>query len=400
MNVCAQPPRPEVLSLFNARIVLPDGVIERGALRLAGGRIERIEPDTTDPSGPAIDCAGEVLMPGIVDIHTDHFERHAFPRPHVAWEALSAALAHDAVVIGAGITTVFDSVSVGAVEADEARRGMLAPLLDALETGHAAGVFRADHRIHLRCEVADVETPDLLEVALSRAAVDVASVMDHTPGTRQTADLGHYVERRALATGRPRALVAREVDDTRERLGGVVARVRPRVVATLAARTSGSDGARPMTLLSHDDASAADIAEARADGLTVAEFPTTLEAARAARACGMTVVAGAPNVIRGGSQSGNVAAVDLVRHGLVDVLASDYVPRALLEAVFTLAGDQALGVTLPQAVQMATLAPARATGLDDRGAIAVGWRADLVRVGFVAGTPFVRAAWRDGARVA
>ncbi|MEM8664444.1 MAG: alpha-D-ribose 1-methylphosphonate 5-triphosphate diphosphatase, partial [Pseudomonadota bacterium] len=267
---------------------------------------------------------------------------------------------------------------------------LLMRLLDAIVSGSAAGIFKADHLVHLRCEVGDEATPAFLATALAQGSVAVASVMDHTPGGRQTHDLEGHIRRRAEALGRSVADERADIEAIQAKLEGVAERVRPQVVAQL------QSGAMP--LMSHDDATARDVDQARDEGIAICEFPTTMEAGRAARAAGMTVVAGAPNYVRGGSQSGNVAVADLLRAGLVDILASDYVPRSILDAVFALGEDDTIAIDLPAAVKMATLSPARAVGLADRGAIAVGQRADLVRVG-MAGKPFVKSVWRAGNRV-
>ncbi len=382
--------RRESLSFANANLVLPDGVAARGTLVLAGAAIEAVEPEAA-PDG-AIDCGGDFLMPGIVDVHTDHFEKHVYPRSHVRWQALPAALAHDAQMIGGGITTVFDSLCVGIAGTESHRREILTPMIEALEAGAAGDMFKAEHFVHLRCETADEATIALLGEHIGRKMVRLASVMDHTPGVKQSRDLEGYIGRRIAATGWERPVVEAELAEILERLSGVVERVRHEVVGLL--KKTG------LTLMSHDDVTAAHIAEAKADGVSVAEFPTTLEAARAARAAGLAIVAGAPNYVRGGSQSDNIAASALLAEDLVDILASDYVPRAILDSVFLIAGNPALPHGLADAVRLATLNPARATGLADRGALAPGQRADILRVGLVDGQPFVRAAWRAGARVA
>ena len=151
------------------------------------------------------------------------------------------------------------------------------------------------------------------------------------------------------------------------------------------------------TLASHDDTTAAHVATSAAHGITVAEFPTTHEAAAACRAYGIAVIMGAPNLIRGGSHSGNVAAADLADSGLLDILSSDYVPAALLQGAVALGlrwGDMARGIAT------VTDAPARAAGLTDRGRLAPGLRADLLRFRLVAGMPVTRELWVQGRRVA
>jgi len=156
--------------------------------------------------------------------------------------------------------------------------------------------------------------------------------------------------------------------------------------------------ARALPLASHDDATTAHVQEAVRNGMTIAEFPTTWEAAEASRDAGLAVLVGAPNLVLGGSHSGNIAAIDLIRAGQADILSSDYVPASLMEGVFKLPDSDA-GIDLPHAVRLASLNPARAVGLGDRGEIATDRRADLVRVRMLGDAPVVRAVWREGARV-
>ena len=153
-----------------------------------------------------------------------------------------------------------------------------------------------------------------------------------------------------------------------------------------------------VALASHDDRTEAEIAENAQEGIRISEFPVTMTAARAAKATGMEVIAGAPNIVRGGSHSGNVAAADLVRAGTVDAFASDFVPASLVAAAFLCAADT--GIALADAVALVTERPARMAGLTDRGRLEAGGRADLVRVRVHDGLPVVREVWRSGKRVA
>lgn len=376
--------------LANARLVLDGGVV-LGRLAIDQGRIVDVAEGAAVAKG-AIDCGGDFVMPGIVDIHTDHFEKHVFPRSHVRWDMLSAAMAHDAQVIGGGITTVFDSLCVGTAWRDVERREILVPMIEALEAAETAGMLRAEHLVHLRCEVIDDAAPELAELTIGRPLVRIVSVMDHTPGDRQTRDVEAYIRRNMKYSGRTREIIEAEMSAVVANSGLVADVVRAKVVALT--REHG------LPMLSHDDTTAAHVAQARREGATIAEFPTTLEAARAAREHGMTIVAGAPNYLRGGSQAGNVAVSALLAEGLVDILASDYVPRSILEAVFRIAEDPDIPAELPDAVAMAAARPAEAAGLQDRGRLESGKRADLLRVRLTGGLPVVRAAWRDGRQVA
>lgn len=377
----------EDLVLANARIVLDDAVMA-GSVLVRDGRIASVDAGGTAVVG-AVDLDGDFLLPGLVDCHTDHLEKHVFPRAHVRWDMMRAVMAHDAQIIGGGVTTVFDSLCVGATVKNPERREILKPMIDALEFASAQGMLRAEHFVHLRCEITDDMTTELTANNVGRDIVRVVSVMEHVPGKRQSRDLGHYVERRMMESGKDRAVVERETAELLESLEAGSDRVRAEVIA-LAHRNG-------LPLFSHDDTTQEHIAMALAEGIRVAEFPVSLEAARAARQAGMLNVAGAPNMLRGGSQSGNVAVADLLAEGLVDILASDYVPRSMIDCAFLMAGE---GVTsLPEAVRMVTSASARACGLMDRGEILPGLKADLIRVHVAGDFPVVRTAWRDGVRV-
>ena len=374
----------------NARIVTADRVFI-GCLKVDYGRIDEIGEH--DSRGAGIDFQGDYLLPGLIELHTDHLESHYFPRRAVTWHAGSAVLAYDAQIAAAGITTVFDSLRVGVDEFDVgAQLGDEAALLaEAIRRAADADLLRADHLTHLRCEVAAPNVVDSLHAVLASHSAQLISLMDHSPGQRQYRDLEKYFIYYSGKSGRSRADLA-EVAGERQRIGGIRAlENRPRIVEIAKARG--------IVLASHDDTTAEEVALARCDGVTIAEFPTTLEAASASRAAGMATVMGAPNVVRGGSHSGNASARELAEAGQLDILSSDYVPAALLMAAFRLADAPAVG-GLAGAMRLVSKAPAEATGLKDRGEIAVGRRADLLRVAMHDGEPVVRAVWREGRRVA
>lgn len=376
--------------LANAEVVLPDRVL-RGRVAVAGGLIVAVEEGGAVPRG-ALDLGGDLLMPGLVELHTDNLERHIEPRPHVDWPHGPAILAHDAELAACGITTVFDALRVGIVRDGGlmGERTYARGVASGIAALREASGLRIDHRLHLRAELCSETLEEELEGFSAADGVGLVSLMDHTPGERQFRDLGQlraWARRKAGFT--EEGFLARVVRDRalRGRVGD-----RHQAAAVAAARRLGA------ALASHDDTDAGHVAASAALGATVAEFPTTLEAARACRAAGIAVMMGAPNLIRGASHSGNVAAEDLARGGLLDVVSSDYVPAALLLSAFRL---QAIwGGDLARAVATVTDAPARATGLTDRGRVAVGLRADLVRVGRAAGHPVPRGTWSGGVRVA
>lgn len=370
----------------NARIVLADEVVF-GSLVVRDGRIAAIEPGT---GGTGEDMGADYLIPGLVELHTDHLENHYRPRPGVFWDPLAALHAHDAQIAGSGITTVFDAVRIGS---DVDLPDMLPhaqKLVSAVRSGADAGWLRAEHFIHLRCELPSHDVVDHFDALADHPSTRLASVMDHTPGQRQFRSLDTY-----------RSFYARQMGGTPEEAQAYIdARHAEHERYSAANRQAIVERARRMNiaLASHDDATLDHVAEAEADGVAISEFPTTLEAAAAARDAGLSILMGAPNVVRGKSHSGNVSATDLVAAGLLDILSSDYVPFALLQAAFILPGRVA-GLDLPRALATVTLNPARAAGLHDRGEIAPGKRADLVRVAATGPLPAVRGVWREGNRV-
>ena len=374
--------------LTNARLVLDDRVVE-GTLVHAAGVIRAIDEGRSQLSA-AIDCEGDYLAPGLIDLHTDALEGHFIPRPKVIWpDARAAALAHDAQMAGSGVTTVYDAICAGGFDqAKSDRRALYEVMLDAVEQGAARGMFRVDHRIHLRCELTDHGLTDLVDVALGRPNLSLASLMDHTPGTRQWRNVEH-LKVYLSGIGRGGADLDAEVADRIERARGAVAGNYARMVALF--QDSG------IVLASHDDTTPAHVDEALAAGCTISEFPTTIEAAWAAKASGLATIGGAPNVVRGGSHSGGVSMRDLAEEGLLDALASDYVPASLLQAALAL--TRTAGLSIPEALALVTSAPARLARLDDRGRLDVGLRADLVRFRLIGDTPAVAEVTLAGRRV-
>ena len=371
--------------LSHAILVLPDRV-RSGSLVVRDGLIADILPDH---AAAGADLDGDYLISGVVDVHTDNLERQVQPRVNARWPSRSAMVAHDAQCAVAGVTTVLDALCLGDLGFDAERIQTFRDGVADLDALSGTGLLRCDHFLHLRCELPATDMLDMLDTVADHPLVRMVSLMDHSPGVGQYADVDRY---RAL-----RRRDGLDEADVEQRIEAIAAQ-RDRLRAPNRRALLSRMAHRPVAIASHDDRTAAEIAENAADGIRISEFPVSLEAAMAARAAGIQVIAGAPNVVRGGSHSGNVAAGDLVRAGLVDALASDYVPAALIEAAFRCAAMGAL--TLPQAIGMVTTVPAAMAGLGDRGALAAGLRADLVQVRVHEGLPIVRAVWRAGERIA
>jgi len=379
-------PAPRETILTHARLVLPDQELE-GTLVLRDGLIADVQPGRAHhPS--ALDCDGELLIPGVVDVHTDNLERQVMPRSNARWPSRSAFLSHDAQCAVAGVTTVLDALCLGDLGFDIERGQTFLDGVRDLTDLTAEGVLKVEHLLHLRCELPAADMPAALEGVAEHPLVAMVSLMDHSPGVGQYRDLVRYRAMRLRTTRMTEA----EIEARIQELHAQRDRLREPQRRLLLDRFAGRD----IPLASHDDEVPAEVARNAADGIRVSEFPVTMEAALEAARLGVAVIAGAPNIVRGGSHSGNVAAMDLVRAGAVDVLASDYVPPALIEAAFRMA--EVTG--LPTAIAAITTNAAAMCRLHDRGALRPGLRADLVRVRPHGGLPVIRAVWRGGERVA
>ncbi|MDE5447016.1 alpha-D-ribose 1-methylphosphonate 5-triphosphate diphosphatase [Bradyrhizobium sp. CSA207] len=366
--------------LTNAKIVTRSACFN-GTVQIVDGMIADISSGKTTASG-ALDFEGDHLLPGLIDVHTDHLEKQILPRASMTWDPLGAAIAHDVQVSAAGTTTVFDSLMVGAV-GDLERRRLLPLMLDGIDQARQHRLLRANHLLHLRCDARDPDLLDLFLAYADRSELRFVTIMDDGP--RRNPERFRRLEQRKKT---PEAeieaaiiAVATTDDCTQDNRRRLVAHCR----------------ARRLPLASHDDTTAAHVAEAVGFGLSISEFPITSEAAKAARAAGMTIIVGGPNLAAGRSHIGNVSVRELARDGLIDIISSDYIPASILRAIWHLAG-QSDGPTLAEAVVLGSLRPAETFGLGDRGEIAPGKRADLIRVANRAG-PIVRAVWTAGKQV-
>jgi len=383
------PPSSETV-LANARVVLADRVIERGWVALVGETIAEVGEGRA-PAG-SHDVEGDLVMPGLIELHTDHIEAHYVPRPKVYWDQVAAVVSYDGQLATCGITTVMDSLRVWRDEAEGDILMMANILADAIGKARAAKLLRADHFLHLRCEV---PMPTVVEDARSlvdRDDIRLMSLMDHTPGQRQFRDEDKL---RTYYRGKKGGLTDAQLDELFAKRFEFQRKYADRNMSAIIELAREHN----VPLASHDDTTAENVADAVREGVAVAEFPTTMEAARGLHEAGIDILMGAPTVVRGGSHSGNIAAIDLAREGLLDILSSDYIPSSLLMAALQLP-ERVPGIDLAEAVQTVTRTPAAAVGLDDRGEILAGKRADVIRVHVAGGVPVVRAVWRAGMRVA
>ncbi len=375
--------------LANATLVLPEETVS-GSIVVRDGKIADMAQGKSVPAG-AEDCEGDFVSPGLIELHTDNLERHMKPRPKVDWPHQAAIVAHDAELASVGITTVFDALRVGSILSDERRNyGKYArSVADEILSMRDSGGLRISHHIHLRAETCSETLVEELAEFGPEDRIGIVSLMDHTPGQRQFTDISKF---EAYVRGK-NSMDAEGFEDYVQFLYGLHGKFgKTHEEATVAAAKRFG-----AVLASHDDTTADQVATSADYGIHLAEFPTTVEAAKANHAHGIANIMGGPNLVRGGSHSGNVAAIDLAQRGLLDILSSDYVPSSLILGAVMLGeewGDLAKGM------RTVTCAPAQYANLEDRGRLQVGLQADLIRFRLTEGVPALRAVWHKGVRAA
>jgi alpha-D-ribose 1-methylphosphonate 5-triphosphate diphosphatase len=371
----------------NYRLQLPHEEL-LGTLVVRDGLIADIQPGvvTHGENGQ-----GDYLLPGFIELHTDNLERCMSPRPGIRWPLEAAAVYHDRDLASAGVTTVCDAIAIGDIAANSPRLSNFAPMIDVVCAGQKAGRFCVEHRIHLRCELAFEHVYEITEQYADNPLLSMISLMDHTPGQRQFIQIDKFKEYYMGKHG----VTAHQIEEmivVRQQKQQMYAHKNRQALVELSK-------AKDISLASHDDATVEHVQEAVEDGVVLAEFPTTVEAAKTAHKSGLQVLMGAPNLVLGGSHSGNVSAMELVLQDLVDVISSDYVPQSLLQSLFIIAHKT--GKPIYEAMRLFTSNPATAIHLfSDRGSLEVGKRADLITVHDDGVVPCLRKTICQGRRVA
>lgn len=365
----------------DATLVLPDRLLAASTLAVEGDRIVAINEQPVPTPSRALSLPGRLILPGLIDVHSDAIEKAVEPRPRVFFPLEHAVAENDRLHLSAGITTVFNALSIAGAEFGMRDPAKVEALIDVLASAPA----EVRRKLHLRYEISDTDSRPLVEKLLRDGRVDLLSLMDHSPGQGQYATPGaykRYLMRTYTMTEAQTQTLIRKKEKTR--LGAD-----PAFPALLAlARSCG------VPTAAHDLDTPAHVAEWKAWGAEISEFPLCLETALDSRAAGLPTVMGAPNVVRGQSSGNGLRAADGIRAGAVDILCSDYAPGALLPALFRLAAEGAC--SLPEAVAMASLHPAEATRLDHLGALRPGYLADLLVVRPTPEGPFLEAVYREG----
>lgn len=369
--------------ITNARVVLADSIIEEGSILIDDGNIVAINPETVKEDAEVIDLDGKVLMPGMIDLHCDALEKEVEPRANVYFPLDFACAQADKRNTSAGITTVYHSLSFANDELGVRNNEFAADIARAVHKWQPHGLV--DNRVHCRYEITDETGLPILKQLLAEKSMHLISMMDHTPGQGQFKDMAAY--RNYLTNTYKKT--ADEVDVIVERkleaATGAFGRMQE---LAYSAHEAG------ISVASHDDDSVERVETMNGIGADISEFPITLEAAQAAKAAGMSTIFGAPNILRGKSQSGSIKAIDAIHAGVADCLCADYSPASLIVSIFKI--PELSDLDLPAAIRLVTLNPAKAAQLGDRGEIAIGKRADLIAVGMPGGLPQVTDVWSNG----
>lgn len=371
--------------LTGAQVVLENETLNDASVLIADGHIVAINP-ASSAGAQEIDLRGHILMPGMIDLHCDALEKEAEPRPGVHFPFDFACAQADKRNAAAGITTIYHALSFANAELGVRNNNTAAELARAVHAWQEHALV--DNRVHARYEITDPTAPDILNELLRLDEIHLMSFMDHTPGQGQFKSIDAY-----------RDFLSRTYKKDASEFETLLANKLAQGEGAVARMEQLAQHARELgiPLASHDDDRPEKVDVVKKLGVTVSEFPINLETAQAARAAGLATLFGAPNILRGKSQSGSMRALDAVKEGVADCLCGDYSPAALLPAVLKL--PELAGIKLHEAVALVTCNPARAVGLKDRGVITVGKRADLLAVRHLGGLPQVSRVWSEGLQV-
>jgi len=369
--------------LAGGRVVTPSETIERGTLVIRDGSIERVERDADLPTD--VDTGGRLVLPGFVDIHGDDIERHLFPRADDRVPAERAIQLCDQANVAAGVTTKCHALAFENAPDDNRSLALTETVTDAITDFDASGRALSDHRIHLRCELTSPESIGAVCDRLDDASVALVSLVTHVPGDGQFDSAEEYAARYesggSVASDRMHELVRRR------------RAVPARTLRARATRVIEQATERGVPVAAHDSADPDTVVQRAEAGIDICEFPVNLASARAANAAGLSTAMGAPNLVRGGSIWDNLSTQQAIRSGTVDVLCSDFRPHSLLKSIFVETDEP-----LADRVERVTAGPASAIGLDGRGRLEPGCRADVLVVD-PSGEPRVERAFVGGEEV-
>ena len=379
-----------MLAIINGRIVTPDKTIEDKVLLIDADRIIDFT-DNVSRAKRVVNAHGRYILPGLIDVHSDKIEQYINPRPTSQMDFEFAMRVCERDLLSAGITTMYHSLSLFKDEifgkSTFRSKGNIQKMAGLISKMHLQDHL-VHHRLHLRIEIDNLESFDVVRGMINQGKAQLISFMDHTPGQGQYSDLAVYHDAISKYNGKEISSLG---------FDGVLEYHNNKSVLSLEQlkELAGLAREKGIAVASHDDDTEEKLALNKDIGIDISEFPITLDAAKAAKAYGFYTVVGAANILRNGSHSGNLSATAAVLEDCADIICSDYYPAALLHSIFHMYIKH--GVPLPQMVKRATLTPAEATRIDeDYGSIEVGKKADLLIVDVLGGYPVITHAFVDG----
>lgn len=361
--------------LSDLKIVLPDGILEHGSIQVKDGIITDIIEGSASNDVPSLD--GLTLIPGLIDLHGDMLERDVQPRPSARFPTEMGLIELDKRLAGSGITTAYAAISFAWKGNDLRTQESATEMINKInELNH---LLLVDLKVHARFEITNPATAPILTELLEAQKIQLVSVMDHTPGQGQYADIDRYLN-----------FMHKWLGVSQDSLGSMKDEIMSKVKLSIEAEAEKDRNwdiieqicavaaAHNIPVASHDDDTRDKVNRQSEFGISISEFPVSQEAAEAAHDNNMHVIMGAPNAYRGKSTSNNLSAMDAIQQGLVDILATDYFPASMIHTAFKLTREGYM--PLHESIKLVSTNAADIMGLHDRGRIEIGRRADLVLV--------------------
>lgn len=379
-----------MIAIKNGKIVTPGKIIEDKVLLIENGRIKGLAYDD-DGAGTIIDAHGRYITPGFIDVHSDKIEQFIQPRPTSEMDFELALKECERELLHMGITTIYHSLSLQKEEffgkSPLRTKENVLKISDLIENIHKR-YHLIHHRFHLRIEIDNPEGFDISSELIKSKRVQEISFMDHTPGQGQYRSLEIYEKSLAAYGGKEIEAIGMERILDYHRTKEVLSLEQMKELTRLAHQNG-------IPVASHDDDTEEKLAINKAIGVDISEFPILIETAKAAQREGFFTVVGAPNILLGGSHSGNMSAADAICEGCADILCSDYYPSAILHSIFIM--NEKYHIPLWEMVNKATLIPAKAMKIDeDYGSVEAGKKADLLIIDVLDGYPVITHVLIDG----
>ena len=375
-------------TIINARVVMPDTILEDATVTITDGLISNISQGEETGDVNCIDAKGQYLIPGFIDLHCDAVEKGIEPRPQTFFPADVALSELDKNLAGCGVTTMYHSLSFAEQEVGIRANQMASSVLRKINDMQSN--FRVKTRVHTRFEITDKKAVPILKELIEENQVNLFSFMDHSPGQGQFKTITSFKNYYGPVYKKSEAELDELIEKKLQARKGTAQQDIDELLQLCREKQ--------IAIASHDDDSPEKISWLKDQKISLSEFPVNMETAKAASEQGVQTLLGSPNVFRGASQSKNLNAREAIAAGYGDILCSDYSPMTLLHAVFTLVSTGLK--TLPEAIRMTSLNPARAVGIDQQtGSIEVGKAADLVLVGNGSHFPRIQRTFVNGREV-